>query len=294
VPYLQGSHSVTVTISDVGGATVSTADVVVIGPGPDNPTASGTHISATEGQSFSGVIGSFQDLDEPSRAGTANSVQIDWGDGTTSVGSVTLISAGNFSVNGNHVYQEEGSYTLAFTITPVGSSSRVQATSSVQVADAPLKMVAVTPPGVVLVGQAINNYPVATFTDADIYRSLGDYTAQISWGDGAVTAGVLRDNGDGTFSVLGSHVYGLAGPMTIGVTVHDAGGASVSSSAVIPAQGGGTASPLFLGDAQIPAADPPSPFASELAMFQAFEAWFLQELQLFFALSPSQMSLFGL
>jgi hypothetical protein len=284
VPMLQGQHSITVTVSDVGGATVSSADLLTVGPGPDAPSATGSSLSVTEGQAFSAVLGGYVNLDQPSRAAGGNTVQIDWGDGTSSAGSVVLVSPGHFNVTGTHTYQEEGNYTATFAVTAAGSTSSVQASTGVHVTDAPLTMLAMTPPSVVLTGQPLNAYPLATFSDTDPFHALGDFSAQISWGDGAVTAGAIQDNGNGTYSVLGSHVYGPVGTMTLTVTVHDAGGASASGSARVPAVGGGVSTPLFLGDMQVPAPAPLSPFALEMELFQAFETWFFQELQLFFAL----------
>jgi hypothetical protein len=283
VPMLQGQHSVTVTINDIGGASVSTADLVTVGPGPDAPSASGNSLSVTEGQAFSAVLGGYVNLDQPSRAVGGNTVQIDWGDGTSSAGSLVPVAAGQFQVTGTHTYQEEGNYTATYTVTAAGAGSSVQGSTSFHVADAPLTLT-MTPPSVVLAGQTLNGYPVATFSDADTFHALGDYSAQISWGDGAVTAGAIRDNGNGTYSVLGSHVYGSVGSVTLGVTVHDAGGAGASAASAVPGGGGGVATPLFLGDAAVPAANPLSPLDMQMAMFQAFEAWFFQELQLFFAM----------
>src|SRR5262249_51400050 len=159
-----------------------------------SPSASGTSFGATEGQTFSGFIGSYQNPDQPARAGSGNSVQINWGDGSSSAGSLTLVSAGNYQVSGSHAYQEEGNYTLTFTVTAAGGTSSVQASTSVHINDAPLTMVGMSPPAVVLVGQAMNNITVATFTDANPFHSTGDYSAQIAWGDGTVTAGAIRDN----------------------------------------------------------------------------------------------------
>jgi hypothetical protein len=65
---------------------------------------------------------------------------------------------------------------------------------------------------------------VATFTDADDTRQVGDFTAQIAWGDGATSAGALSQaGGPGTpFTITGNHVYADAGDYPVQVTVIDA------------------------------------------------------------------------
>jgi hypothetical protein len=49
--------------------------------------------------------------------------------------------------------------------------------------------------------------PVATFTNPDPFATPASYSATITWGDGSSSAGVISDNGNGTFRVLGTHTY---------------------------------------------------------------------------------------
>lgn len=69
-------------------------------------------------------------------------------------------------------------------------------------------------------GQALNSIPVATFNGVN-GSAAGDFTATITWGDGAVTTGTVVDDGNNTFSVLGSHTYINAGTYTFTVSVQD-------------------------------------------------------------------------
>jgi hypothetical protein len=289
LPYLQGTHNITIQISDVGGATTSSVATVTVSPG--SQSAAGTALAANEGQTFTAIIGSYQNLSQPGRAAAGNSVQVDWGDGTTSAGTVTLTSAGNMAVSGSHSYHEEGDYGITFTVTAAGGSNTVTAHSTVHVLDAPLVMGAMTPPTIVLVGQLLNAIPVATFTDTNSFHSGSAYSAQINWGDGAVTVGTIEDNGNGTFTVLGTHAYGQIGRVTMTVTVQDTGGASASGSAAVPAATGGSATPLFLADSQSPA---PSWMSWETALFQLWQMFIAQELEMFFGLTPAQVAAMGL
>jgi hypothetical protein len=55
--------------------------------------------------------------------------------------------------------------------------------------------------------------------------SAGGFQATVNWGDGsAPTAGHVRIQGKGRFSVFGSHRYAAAGVFSVTVTVQDAAG----------------------------------------------------------------------
>jgi hypothetical protein len=67
-------------------------------------------------------------------------------------------------------------------------------------------------------GQPLTSVPVATFTDKS-GAALSSYVVTISWGDGATSAGQVVDNGNGNFTVLGSHTYTEEGQARVTVTV---------------------------------------------------------------------------
>jgi hypothetical protein len=60
---------------------------------------------------------------------------------------------------------------------------------------------------------------VARFVNADPVGGPDSYTATITWGDGGTSAGTITDNGDGTFSVSGSHTYADPGSDTVQVLI---------------------------------------------------------------------------
>jgi uncharacterized delta-60 repeat protein len=78
---------------------------------------------------------------------------------------------------------------------------------------------------------------VATFTAADANLTAGQFSALITWGDGATSAGTVTAHQNGGFDVAGGHTYAAAGPyMTsiaingpLGTTVSTSGSASVSA-----------------------------------------------------------------
>jgi YD repeat-containing protein len=66
------------------------------------------------------------------------------------------------------------------------------------------------------------------FTDSA--PSTSDYTANINWGDGTVSPGVVSATAGGKFAVIGTHQYARTGSYTISVPVTDNTGAKVSNS----------------------------------------------------------------
>ncbi len=206
--------------------------------GPPPPTdqaitASGAAtVSATEGSAFSATVATFTD---PDTAATASeySASINWGDGSTSAGTVGG-SGGSFTVTGGHTYAEEGSHTITVTITDVDATSNLAtASTAAKVADA-----ALTGSGVGTIHGATVNGKVATFTDADPAGTVSDYSASIQWGDGKTTTGTITT---GDFGVHGSHSYGRAGTFHITVTIRDAGGSTTTATSQVVVSSTGTA-----------------------------------------------------
>jgi hypothetical protein len=70
---------------------------------------------------------------------------------------------------------------------------------------------------------------VANFADADPNGIVGDFTAQVVWGDGTSDAGTIGTGSGGRFVVSGTHTYAADGSKPIAVTIHDAGGSSTTA-----------------------------------------------------------------
>jgi PKD repeat protein len=63
---------------------------------------------------------------------------------------------------------------------------------------------------------------VASFADPDTTGKASDYTATISWGDGAITEdATLVDDGEGVFHAVGAHTYKEEGSYPVNVTIQD-------------------------------------------------------------------------
>jgi hypothetical protein len=120
----EGSYAVSVTIQDAGGASVtanSTAGVA------DAPLAAGgvPRFSATGGVPFTHLLATFSDAD-PAGAVGDYTASINWGDGTSSSGTIGT-GTGNFTVTGTHTYPpgSGNNYTVTVTIGDSGGSTAV-------------------------------------------------------------------------------------------------------------------------------------------------------------------------
>jgi uncharacterized repeat protein (TIGR01451 family) len=227
-----GSPTITVTLSHDSAPAVTVTSTASVAD-PAVQATGGFTVSATEGQA-SGVqtVATFTDLGGAEALGDY-SARIAWGDGQTSAGGLSYdASAGTFTVQGGHTYTEEGSPTIAVSLSHDGAPG-VTVTSTASIADP-----AVTAKGGFIVsaaeGQDSGSQAVATFTDPGGAEAVGDYSASIAWGDGQTSAGSLSYNaGTGTFTVSGHHVYAEESSPIITVTLsHDAAQATIVTSTV--------------------------------------------------------------
>ncbi len=219
----EGSHTVKTTVTDADetsntGSDSSTATVADASLTAGQLSAAG----GTEGTGGGSASFSFTDAN-PNAAASEFTATVDWGDGSSSGGTVTKNADGSFSVSApGHTYAEEGKDTVKVSVTDAGGST-TSASQDVTVADAALSAS----------GKTINSQPsfggkVASFTDANPNGSVGDFTASIDWGDGSSSAGTVSQNGGG-FDVSGSHTYAQTGPYTVKVHVADKGGSTADA-----------------------------------------------------------------
>jgi hypothetical protein len=124
----------------------------------------GTTITATEGSTTGTIpIATFTDAN-PNATASDFTATIDWGDGSTTAGTIVAQSGGGFAVDGEHTYADEGKYAVGVSIKDVDGSS-ASATGTATVADAPLTATGVSISGTE--GSSTGTIPVATFTDAN-------------------------------------------------------------------------------------------------------------------------------
>jgi hypothetical protein len=159
---------------------------------------------------------------------TNYSMTIVWGDGATS-GPYGSFNSNNWSagsLNGEHVYANPGTYKVrVIVLASDGGTAEADVTATVM------------PTTVTATGQTITSYwdipsssVVATFSDRQLGTSPASYTATIDWqaAPGTMgtdtTPGTIVANGDGTFSVIGSHAYHTYGSFPVYVTISKATG----------------------------------------------------------------------
>jgi hypothetical protein len=219
-----GSKPVAVTIHGAGGGTASASSTATIANAA--LTASNSTFNATEGAIVTAVVGHFTDAN--GAAGASDfTASINWGDGTApTAGTVVANLGGGFDIVGTHTYAEEGTYTATTTATGLGGGTAVSSYTGT-VADAALSATGTNVSAIE--GTNTGTILVANFTDADPNGTLADFSATIHWGDGSSSAGAIAVNGQGGWSVSGSHLYATAGSFTVTADIDDAGAATTTS-----------------------------------------------------------------
>ncbi len=198
-----------------------------------------------EGVPFSGTVASFTDTDpgtsgDPTTDPTEYSATINWGDGTTSPGTIVYTGTpGNFTVTAGgtpQAYAEEGTQIGNFFVTINHGALAPVSTPAIAVTVADAALTATATPVTTAVYATVFSGEVATFTDADPTAPASDFplaNVTINWGDGSTSSAtaITQPGGVGTaFDVFGSHTYGKAGATAspLQVTITDVGG-SVSN-----------------------------------------------------------------
>ncbi|MGE5234643.1 MAG: hypothetical protein ACM3OB_11080 [Acidobacteriota bacterium] len=224
----EGSFTVTVTIADVapGTGTATATDTATITEA-DVLSGTPTTFAAPSGVSFTRTVATFSDT-LTTAVPSDFTATIDWGDATTSAGTVTG-GAGSFAVSGTHTYASPGNYPVMVTLSDDAPGTATATVTSTAQVSAGLLAVATgfsTPEGSSFSGA------VATFSDANTAKTAADFTVTITWGDGTSSAGTVV-GASGSFTVSGTHTYADEGSFgfTVTVTENGPGGATSSSSA---------------------------------------------------------------
>jgi hypothetical protein len=111
---------------------------------------------------------------------------------------------------------------------------------------------------------------LAHFTDANPNASIDDFSAAITWGDGQTSAGTILSDGEGGFTVLGSHVFSTVGTYAVSTAITDKDGAGATASGNVSVTAGPDA-PLTAIDSSIAATARVS-FTGTVAMFTSTDA----------------------
>ena len=236
----EGSYSATVTITDADNAS-NTATAASSASVADAALSAGTLNvgGATEGGSPTDLSFGFSD-GNPGATAADFKASIDWGDGTTTAGTVSASGSG-WVVNSSHAYADEGSYPVSVSVSDDGGSA-TGARGTATVADAALSASGLP----AIVSPQAYAGPVATFTDANAGSTNADFTATIDWGDGSSPGTV--SGGGGSYTVSGSHTYSSTGSFTIKVHIVDDGGSTADAKTPILVFGAVAGGNFVIGD----------------------------------------------
>ena len=208
----EGNYNVTIAVMGPAGASFTAFTTATVADAP--LTATGLTLGVAPNPliytfpPFSGEVASFTDAD-PNGTITDYSASINWGDGVTTPGMITMspTMTGVFLVNGTHQYAAASSvpYQATITVKDVGGSTATASTSITITSTVPV-------PGPATAITATEGVPfsaqVGTFTDPNTGALPSAYAVTINWGDGSPTsAGTVAKQASGTFTVTGSHTY---------------------------------------------------------------------------------------
>jgi hypothetical protein len=115
----EGAYPVGVTVHDIDGTfTISGTNTV----GDAALTATPESITVEKRASFTETVATFTDAN-PGAPVSDFTATIDWGDGTTSAGTITALPGGGFAVSGDHEYKRKGTYSVTVDIADDGGST---------------------------------------------------------------------------------------------------------------------------------------------------------------------------
>jgi hypothetical protein len=181
----QGYFPIRVTLSDTNGQLGQATSTAVVAD--TQFSLAPTNIAAFAGVPFTGKVATLTDLPSGDTAGDFDAT-IDWGDGTTSAGTLLTTSAGHFDVRGSHTWATTGTRSVTVTVTEHGSASGQGRTLKID---------------------SNTNFSgtVAQLQLPIPGSAPSDYIATIDWGDGTTSTGTLTLQADGSVILTGSHSY---------------------------------------------------------------------------------------
>ncbi|MFM7315344.1 MAG: malectin domain-containing carbohydrate-binding protein, partial [bacterium] len=198
---------------------------------PTATSAAPTSFSTIAGAYMSYQVATYTD---PNLNGVVKDggVTINWGNGKSSPGMLSLRPDGTYAVFGAHQYATAGNYSVSAQIKNVyGSVTDVPAQTIVVRPALPMTANAI----VMTAGDSLSG-KVASFTPVTGVNPLG---ALIAWGDGQSSDGTITANSSGGFDISAQYVYRKSGNYVPSISMVNPG-TSVAA--------GGTASGRFIGD----------------------------------------------
>ena len=233
---LFGQYPVVVSVTGTNQTPLTAQGVATVAPA--TLTVNGTKFTTTAGQSFGGVVASYQDASGAGAGGFT--ATINWGAGqATTVGTISPVpnSTGFYTVSGPYTYAAPGTDNVTVTIVRVANGQSATVSSTATVVPSSL-----TSSGTLIAPTA--NAPftgaVASFVDTDNSTSPAAYNALITWGTGLPkTVGTITAvaNMPGHFSVGGTFTYVSPGtePVSVLITNPATGQSTTASTTAVVA-----------------------------------------------------------
>jgi hypothetical protein len=253
-----GQFNISVTITDVDGSTLTTpsgAGTQVVEDVQDAPLTDATPnqtFTAVEGNSTGTIVVAVFNDHNPSAPASdfgnglpTPNLLIDWGDSTTSNGSIVQIApsaagVSTWEVLGSHTYDDFGTFSVHVMVTDAdGAILPTTNGTHINVADAALADVAVQTTYNACANTSTGSQVVATFTDNNPFATSSDFSAVIHWGDNTtsfVGSGAFSEVGfnpptNSTWNLNAGHTYLHAGIFNVSVTIMDEDGATLNTPA---------------------------------------------------------------
>jgi hypothetical protein len=215
-----GQFPLSVTVNGLSGTKATAAEGVTVSP---QLVATGATITAQAGTLFSGPVATFTDSAQTPAGGFTAAVN--WGDGSTTQGTIVPTGAGAYTVDGAHTYGTAGPFSVTVTVTRLAFAQQATASTAAVVNGA---LTAVPAQGVTATAGQPFSATLATVVDAQAGSnapSPTNYTAKVFWGDGSSSPGALvtvtptATGASPYVALVGTHTYPSAGRFTITVVV---------------------------------------------------------------------------
>jgi PKD repeat protein len=213
-----GSYPVSIVVTGPGSATTTINSIAQVADAPlsvENREAGQLTPSGPLAGAFQGDLATFVEHN-PSATASQYTATINWGDGTTTTGTVSERFSGEFDVYGSHTYATAGVYLVSVTITDSDGGAWTTAMDFTMGTPSPL----VTNNGTAIRATAGMPFTgvVGSFVDTNPKDDNAGtlFTAIIAWADGegdsaATTAGTIAYAGNGEFLIYGTHTYDTPG-----------------------------------------------------------------------------------
>ena len=227
---------ITITRTTDGAQLVLQGNVTVDDTDTLNGHSAAT-IVANANQALNNVtVATFTDPTYPTNVPSDFTVNIDWGDGTTTAGTLSASGDGSFTVSGSHTYTTVGQFTITSFMVDDGPQENATGIAT-STADIGFGGVVTPPQGVAEFIAITTGTQVATFAD-NAGDPATDYVATIDWGDGSGATAASVSGSGGSFTVTSSspHTYADEGNFTEVVTITntaDSAGITISGTQTV-------------------------------------------------------------